>query len=97
MDISLLLPILAKATGKDITNEIALFYRAKAAVGKSLSPEGQVYVSNNIQSIVSFMESPKGVAALSDFFDAWVNSLEPVSVTAGASTAETPPPEPVLT
>lgn len=71
MNLQILLPVLSKAIGRDLTPDAQLFFRARAAVGSALSPEGQEHFIANWRGIVDFMETEKGQAALRRFLGNW--------------------------
>lgn len=77
MSIDLLVPVISKMVGRDLTKELNLFYRARAAIGQSLNNEGQILFINNYPQIVDFMESEEGQKALTKFFESWILSLVP--------------------
>lgn len=53
------------------TPEFEKLIHAKIALGAALSKEQQIFVSNNLNSLIPFMESNKGRELLSGFVDAW--------------------------
>lgn len=71
------LPIISAAVGRDVSPEVAAFYRGRAAVGEALNPEGRKFVMDNWRSIVDFMETEGGREAIAAFVGAWLNSLIP--------------------
>lgn len=81
MNINTLLPIISNAVGRDLSIELNMFYRIRAAIGASLTPEGQEYFINNWRSVVSFMETPEGKKATATFLDTWVQSSAPPKMT----------------
>ena len=87
------IPLIAKATGIDVRQEAELFYRARAAVGTSLSPKGQEFVMNNWRGFVDFMETPAGQAAIVDMVAAWGQSLAPKITAPPTEPGETKPEE----
>lgn len=81
MNVDLLLPVISKAVGRDLSPYLNLFYRARAAIGTSLNPTGQKFFIENWPAVVDFMETPAGQKALTQFFNAWGESLKPPSLT----------------
>lgn len=71
MNLALLLPIASQAVGRDLTPDVALFFRARAAIGASQDQEGRDYFARNWRGVVDFMESESGQAALRVFLDTW--------------------------
>lgn len=71
MNLALLLPIASQAVGRDLTPEVALFFRARAAIGASQDQEGRDYFARNWRGVVDFMESESGQEALRLFLDTW--------------------------
>lgn len=71
------LPIISAAVGRDVSPEVAAFYRGRAAVGQALNPEGRQFVMDNWRSIVDFMETEGGREAIGVFVGSWLNSLIP--------------------
>lgn len=59
------------------TAEFEKLLHAKIAIGAALSKEQQIFVSNNLNSLIPFMESSKGRELLSGFVDAWENKDKP--------------------
>lgn len=75
MNPNLVIPIISKIIGKDISQEIDLFYRGRAAIGKTLSDPDKEFFIRNWPTIITYMESLEGSLALSAFLDKWKNSL----------------------
>lgn len=90
-NIHILIPVISKALGRDITNDVSLFFRARAAVGDSLNEEGQKVFAEHWPKLVDFMESQEGKQAISNFLDAWVISFQPKEVKAPEVPPSTPP------
>lgn len=82
MNLQVLVPVISKALGKDISGEVNLFFRARAAIGASLNPTGQEFFMKNWHSIPAFMETAAGRKATADFMNAWAASLFPKSLEA---------------
>lgn len=71
MNLALLVPIVSQAVGRDVTPDVEMFFRARAAVGSSLSPEGQRHFVANWRKLVDYMETEKGQASLRQFLGDW--------------------------
>lgn len=80
MNIDVLLPVISKMIGRDLSKELNLFYRARAAVGASMDHATQVFFINNYPQIVDFMETEEGKKAIAAFIDSWVLSMIPKTV-----------------
>lgn len=65
------LPTLAQKFGIDLTKEVDLFFRARAAVATTQNQAGQEFVMENWRSLADFMESDEGQMATAAFIDAW--------------------------
>lgn len=94
MNIQMLLPVISKALGRDISVEVNLFYRTRAAIGASLNQQGQQFFAENWQHIPAFMETPAGRKASAQFINAWAASLIPQTL--AAPPVEEPAPLPAL-
>jgi len=79
MNLQALLPLASQAVGRDLSVELNLFYRARAAVGSALTQEGQLFFSQNWPKLVDFMETPEGKKAVASLVDAWAQSFVPKS------------------
>lgn len=77
MSIDILIPVISKAFGRDLTPELNLFYRARASIGTALNEEGRKFFIQNYPQVVDFMESEEGQKAIAAFIDAWILSVVP--------------------
>lgn len=77
MNLALLLPIASQAVGRDLTPDVALFFRARAAIGASQDQEGRDYFARNWRGVVDFMESESGQEALRRFLGDWMLANAP--------------------
>lgn len=75
MDIKNLLPVISQLMGRDLSAELAMFDRTKAAIGAALNQEGQIFVSQAWQGIPAFLETAEGKKAIAAFMDAWVAKI----------------------
>lgn len=71
MNLAALIPLASQMTGRDITPDVQLFFRARAAVGQALSPEGQDHFIKNWRGLVDYMESEAGQKSLKRFLGNW--------------------------
>lgn len=92
MDINTILPVISKVMGRDLSVEVNLFYRTRAAIGASLNKQGQEFFVKNWPQAVDFMETPEGQKAVAAFINAWAQSLIPKTMEKGPE----PPPLPAL-
>lgn len=92
MNLQLLIPIASKAIGRDIGPDVNLFFRARAAVGTSLNPQGQQFFVENWRKLPDFMESPEGQAALATFMNSWAATLVPKPLAAEPKVEPAPLP-----
>lgn len=74
MNLNILIPVISKIVGKDISEEVELFYRTRSAIGNSLSEESKIFFIQNWKSIADFMETEDGQKATADFVDSWTIS-----------------------
>lgn len=88
MNLETLIPLLSQVMGRDLSPELALFNRTKAAVGSCLNRQGQEFLTLNYKTIPDFMETVEGREATTAFLNAWVKSLLPATIT------QPPAPEP---
>lgn len=77
MNLALLIPIASQAVGRDITPDVAMFFRARAAVGMAQDQKGRDYFARNWRKLVDFMESEQGQASLRQFLDDWMDDAAP--------------------
>lgn len=76
MSLDILLPVMSKAIGRDLNVELNLFYRGRAAIGKSLNEAGQKFFIENWKKVADFMETPEGDEAIKAFMLAWFNHTQ---------------------
>lgn len=68
--------IVSALMGRDVSKEIALFFDARLALGKALSTEQQVFVSQHWPDVDKFLASEKGRIAADLFVSEWQDSMK---------------------
>ena len=80
MSLDILLPVMSRVVGRDLVEDYRLFTRASGAVDKSLSPHGREFFKQNWKTIIDFMETEDGRAAIVMFLELWAEHLTPKSI-----------------
>ena len=76
MNLQLAIPVLSKLAGRDVSPEIAMFFRSRSAVGAALDAKGQEFFMNNWRALPDFMETPEGQIAIKQFVEQWAKSAQ---------------------
>lgn len=62
--------------GRDVSPDIQRFFEARDKLGKALSAEQQLFVSEHWQRVDIFLASEKGRTAAALFVDEWIDSMK---------------------
>ena len=77
LSLDVVIPVVSRVVGRDISPDVEAFFRARAAIGSALNEEGQKLFQDNWRSIPEFMESAEGKAAIVAFLSEWAKTLAP--------------------